>query len=74
MNKMVDTIDGLREISIPPLSRNKEEVILPKLGVNGIGSHRVILDVIYPKDISNIVDALNGHQALNPADHINDRE
>jgi molecular chaperone DnaJ len=55
----VNTINGLQAIDVPAMSRNKEEVLIPKLGVNGVGYQRVILDVKYPEDISQIIDVLN---------------
>lgn len=54
-NKTVNTIDGDKTITIPKLSKNKEEVILPNLGVAEKGSHRVILDVTYPDNIEKIL-------------------
>ena len=55
----VSTINGVQTIQVPALSRNKEEVIIPKLGVNGIGHQRVVLDVKYPEDASPLIEALN---------------
>lgn len=55
----VSTINGIKTIQIPALSRNKEEVIIPKLGVNGVGHQRVILDVKYPEDALPLIEALN---------------
>lgn len=57
--KTVKTIDGTQEIDVKPLSKNKEEVIIPKLGVNREGNQRVILEVQYPEDISSLVVALS---------------
>ena len=55
----VSTINGIKTIQVPALSRNKEEVILPKLGVSGVGHQRVVLDVKYPEDASPLIDTLN---------------
>lgn len=65
-NKTVKTIEGEKEINISPLSKNKEEIILPSLGVNGIGAHRVILNVEYPEDVSNLINVLNGYSTYDP--------
>jgi len=57
-NKKVNTINGEIDISIPPKSKNKDEVIIPKLGVEGIGSQRVILNVQYPDNIQALLNVL----------------
>lgn len=59
--KIVNTINGYQDIEVPALSRNKDEVVLPNLGVSRTGNQRVILDVQYPgpDDISEIIDILN---------------
>jgi|SRR5579885_1503512 len=54
----ISTINGLKEINVNPLSKNKEEVVLRGLGVAGEGDQRVILDVQYPKDTTKLVEAL----------------
>lgn len=56
--KTVTTVIGNKEIEIKAESRNKDEVIIPHVGVNGQGSQRVILDIQYPKDISKLIGAL----------------
>lgn len=56
--KVVPTIFGTKEIEVKPMSRNKEEIIIPRLGVNGAGDQRVILDVKYPADVNKIIDIL----------------
>jgi len=56
--KIVNTIQGYQDIDVKPMSRHKDEVIIPRLGVNGVGNQRVILDVRYPKDTSKLLDAL----------------
>lgn len=58
-NKSVNTILGLQDIEIKPQSHNKDEVLIPKLGVNGIGNQRVILKVKYPNDINSLIDHLS---------------
>jgi len=57
--KIVNTIKGYQDINIPVKSRNKDEVVIPHLGVNKIGNQRVILDVRYPEDVSQIIETLN---------------
>jgi molecular chaperone DnaJ len=57
-NKTVKTLLGDKEVKIDPRSRNKDEVILPNLGVNRTGNQRVILDVKYPSDIGKIINVL----------------
>lgn len=56
--KTVKTILGSKEIDIAPKSRNKEEVIIPHVGVNRVGNQRVILDVKYPEDIEKLINVL----------------
>jgi molecular chaperone DnaJ len=56
--KKIKTIEGAKDIQIPPLSRHKEEVILPKLGVNHLGRHRIILDVKYPNKTDDLIQTL----------------
>jgi molecular chaperone DnaJ len=61
--KIVKTINGFQDVEVKPQSRNKEEIIIPRLGVNRVGDQRVVLDVKYPQDINNILAAL--HQSDN---------
>jgi molecular chaperone DnaJ len=56
--KSVKTIMGDKEIEIKPLSKNKEELIIPHVGVNGVGSQKVIFDVEYPSDTKYLINAL----------------
>jgi molecular chaperone DnaJ len=56
--KEVKTVDGNKKIEIVPLSRHHDEVRLPKLGVNKVGAHKVILDVLYPKDTFKLIEML----------------
>lgn len=57
--KSVKTIMGYRDIEINPKSRNREEIIIPKMGVNQVGNQRVILDVKYPQDINKLIEILS---------------
>jgi molecular chaperone DnaJ len=71
INVQVKTIMGEKELIIPPCSRNKDEIKIPNLGVNGVGSQKVIIDVTYPEDveiISRLINVLNGHQTYDPSD------
>jgi molecular chaperone DnaJ len=56
----VPTIDGLKEITIEPLTRHQQEIILPSLGVSGKGNQRVIVNVEYPTDVSKLIEVLKG--------------
>jgi molecular chaperone DnaJ len=56
--KTVNTIMGNKEIDIKPKSRNKDEVILSRLGVNRSGDQKIILDVQYPEDINSLINSL----------------
>lgn len=57
-DKKIITIDGEQDVSIPPASKNKDEVILSKLGVDRQGNERVIINIEYPKDTSKIIELL----------------
>ena len=59
--KTVPTLLEDKEITIPALSKNKEEIILPNLGVNKIGNQRVILEVNYPENINNLISLLESN-------------
>lgn len=56
--KTIKTINGDKEIEVKPMSRNKDEIIIPNLGVNSVGNQRVILDVRYPEDINKLLSNL----------------
>jgi molecular chaperone DnaJ len=53
--KKIETIYGEHEITISKLSKNKDEVVIPKYGVGGSGNQRVILNVEYPENILEII-------------------
>ena len=57
--KIVNTINGYQDIEVSPKTRNKDEVIIPHLGVNKTGNQRVILDVKYPENIPALIEFLN---------------
>lgn len=56
--KSIETIDGNVEVSIVAKTKNKDEIILPKLGVNRDGNHRAIMHIEYPADIDALVHYL----------------
>jgi molecular chaperone DnaJ len=56
--KSVKTVLGKQEIKISPLAKNKDEIIIPRLGVDRQGNQRVILNVNYPNDLSTLIEAL----------------
>lgn len=60
--KKVNTILGEKEIDIKPKSKNKEEVIIPLLGVNRTGNQRVILNIQYPEDVSDLINVLSNKE------------
>lgn len=57
--KTVKTVLGESQIDIKPMSRNKDEIIISQMGVNRLGSQRVILDVKYPKDVNSLIGVLD---------------
>lgn len=57
--KSVETIDGSTDLPIPALSHNKDEIILPHLGLNRQHNQRVILQVNYPTDLQPLLQILN---------------
>jgi len=58
----VPTIDGITTITIPPQSKNKDEVILPNLGVNRVGNERVKLYVLYPPETDKLIKFLKNQE------------
>lgn len=57
-SKEVNTVSGKKKIVIAPMSRHRDEVKIPKLGVNQRGAHKVVLDVLYPKDTHKLIESL----------------
>lgn len=58
-NKTVATVYGDKEITIPKLTKHKDEILINNCGVkNTNGKHRVILTIVYPNDTSKIIQAL----------------
>lgn len=58
-SKNIRTVKGTQTVDIGPLSRNKDEVLIPNAGINGKEPQKVILNVQYPKDVSLLINALN---------------
>ena len=56
--RTVKTIFGEKEIEIKPQSRNRDEIIIPHLGVAGVGDQKVILDVQYPQNTDKLISVL----------------
>lgn len=65
--KTVETLDGPAEIEVPKLSKNKDEIIIPNMGVNRTGNQVIILNVEYPKNIDNLINILEGQENVNNA-------
>jgi molecular chaperone DnaJ len=61
-NKAVMTIDGMRDTMIVPGIRNKDEIVVPNLGVERKGNQRVIVSVDYPSDTGKLVGVLKEMQ------------
>ncbi len=57
--KQVETIHGLKDISIAPKSKNKDEIVMPNLGVEGSGAQKVILDISYPYNTEELIKTLS---------------
>ena len=57
----VNTIDGPKDVNVPPKSKNNDQVIIPKLGVNYAGDHVINLTVDYPEDVSQIIKILESN-------------
>jgi molecular chaperone DnaJ len=62
VKKNVPTIDGEKEIDIPKLIKNKEEISLPNLGIGRKGKQIAIIQITYPDDVSKLIEALKEDQ------------
>lgn len=56
--KNVKTVLGEKEVTVNPLSKNKEEIIISQVGVNRKGNQKVILNVNYPDNIQSLINTL----------------
>jgi molecular chaperone DnaJ len=75
----VETMDGTRDVAVPPGSQGGTEVVLRGLGLPGLGgqprgNHRVVLNVVVPTNLSEeqreLADQLNetvGPENLQPS-------
>lgn len=54
-DKKIKTVLGEKEVKIKPLSKNKEEIIVPNVGINKRGPQKVILNVSYPNDVDQLI-------------------
>lgn len=61
---LIPSIDGLTKINIPPKSHNRDEIVLPNLGVNREGNERVIINIKYPEDLTSIINVLNQNKEI----------
>lgn len=58
----VPTIDGPQQITVPGATKNNQEVIIPKLGVNRKGNQRVVIGIDYPQDTQPLIDYLKSKE------------
>jgi molecular chaperone DnaJ len=56
--KNVATVLGDKQITIKPLSKHNDYVLIPKVGVNKLGNQKVFLHIHYPQNINKLIDAL----------------
>lgn len=56
--KTVETINGQTNVTINPRIKNKDEIIIPKLGVLNKGDEKVIINIEYPEDVNKIIEIL----------------
>jgi molecular chaperone DnaJ len=57
--KEVPTVLGNKSIQIPAKTKNKDEIKIPRVGINGHGDQLVIINVEYPEDASQLIDLLS---------------
>lgn len=56
--KPVRTVLGEQEISIPPMSKNNDVIMIPRVGINKTGDQKVILEVQYPPNTDQLIEFL----------------
>ena len=56
--KKIKTVLGDHKVEVKPLVKNKEEVVVPHIGVERVGNQRVILNIKYPKNVNKLIDVL----------------
>lgn len=57
-SKQVEGVEGDEHIKIPPLSRNRDHIVIPTGGVGRKGNHNVIVDIDYGEDAAKVIEAL----------------
>lgn len=55
--KTIPTLDNEMEITIPPMSKNKDSVIIPNKGANRQGNQVNVINIEYPENIKEIVES-----------------
>lgn len=62
-SKQVKTIFNIQEIEIVPMSKNKDEIRIPRHGVVSAGGvQRVIFDVEYPENVDALIEILKNKE------------
>lgn len=56
--KKIKTLENDVEVNISPMSKHKDEIFIPKMGVNHIGNQIVKLNIIYPNNINKLIEVL----------------
>jgi molecular chaperone DnaJ len=56
--KMIPTIDGKRSTIVIAGIKNKDEIVIPNLGMKRRGNQRVIVSVQYPDNVSKLIEAM----------------
>jgi molecular chaperone DnaJ len=64
-NKKVNTIIGETDLIINPKIKHKDQIKLPKLGVEKIGNHIFTIEIDYPKNVESIIDVLENQESKN---------
>jgi molecular chaperone DnaJ len=59
----VATLDGDEQITIKPLSKNKDEIVLSRKGLGRVGNQRIVLNIDYPENINDIINILEKKDA-----------
>lgn len=57
-NKKVKTLEGEVDLNISAMSKHKDEIFIPKMGVNHIGNQIVKLNIIYPNNVNKLIEVL----------------
>jgi molecular chaperone DnaJ len=57
-SKSIKTLEGFKEIKIPPKTKNGHQVIIPNLGVSRTGNQTIDINVDYPQDIESLISHL----------------